>query len=253
MMSEVLLSLIRFLLLVLILATGTLSAASPKAEKIQQYIEEAFSYQTDGATPAELKKALALYSSVLKLDAGNFHALFNAADICSKTDRNKKAQDLFTRAVRSAQKRHKNTPEYLARALNGLGICYQRSGKIQQALKLFRQAKQQHRPLVKAHYNLINLLILEGQADEIESALAEAEEVAPSPLYVKLRSKLKGKEGSELLSGYSLKVIGFALGGGILLILFLKNIRTKNGSTVTLKSNKSRDKPRSSRSTNRGS
>ena len=113
---------------------------------------------------------------------------------------------------------------------------------------MFRRAKQKHRPLVEAHFNLINLLITEEQFDEVEVALAEAAEVAPSPLYVQLTSRVKGKEGSQVLSGYGLQVVVIGLVGGILLTLVLKRLRKRNTFRVRLTGKTRRKKRRPGRS-----
>jgi len=211
-----------------------LAKAEAQEAKVQQYIQEALTYQTAESTPKDLNKALALYNAALKLNPDRIDALLNAAQIRYLRKEYKGARGLYTRAVRSARIQYKDTPLYEAQALSGLGVCYQKEGKIQEALKMFRRAKQKHRPLVEAHFNHINLLIAEEQFDEVEAALAEAAEVAPSPLYVQLTSRVKGKEGSQVLSGYGLQVVVIGLVGGILLTLVLKRLRKRNTSRVRL-------------------
>ena len=234
-----------------LLLGGSLSNAKTKDAKVQQYIQEALTYHSDQGTAQDTTKALTLYNAALKLNPDRIDALLNAAQILYARGKYKNARAFYTQAVRSARTKYKDKPQYEAQALTGLGICYQKEGKIQDAIKMYRRAKQKHRPFIEAHYNLINLLIMEKQFDAVEAALAEAKKVAPSPLYDRLNSRVKGREGTQILGSNGLQIVVVGLVGGILLTLVLKRLRKRSTTRVRLTGTARRKNRRSGRSPNR--
>ena len=86
---------------------------------------------------------------------------------------------------------------YEAIARNGLGTCLQKLEKYRAAEKQFDIARRMRSDLVEAHYNYINILVLEERTKEAIAALKMAEKMAPSDRYGRFKSFLAANEKKD--------------------------------------------------------
>ena len=166
-----------------------------KDEHTAELINLAVSYQTGAGVEKDLD---------LKFDPELFPALFNSAQIYYDREKFKKSSRRFKQAAGSARESGAKSLE--ARALSGLGSCYQKTDKPKAAEKWYRAAIRKDPQLVEAHYNLVNLLVAAEREEEARKALAIAERLAPDSKYGIFEGRLKAKEGQEATKVLSGKV-----------------------------------------------
>ena len=177
-----------------------------KDEHTAELINLAVSYQTGAGVEKDLDLALEYYEDALKFDPKLFPALFNSAQIYYGQEKFKKSSRRFKQAVASARESGAKAASLEARALSGLGSCYQKTDKPKAAEKWFRAAIRKDPQLVEAHYNLVNLLVAAEREEEARKALAIAERLAPDSKYGIFEGRLKAKEGQEATKAVSGKV-----------------------------------------------
>ena len=175
-----------------------------KDEHTAELINLAVSYQTGAGVEKDLDLALEYYHDALKFDPELFPALFNSAQIYYDREKFKKSSRRFKQAAGSARESGAKSLE--ARALSGLGSCYQKTDKPKAAEKWYRAAIRKDPQLVEAHYNLVNLLVAAEREEEARKALAIAERLAPDSKYGIFEGRLKAKEGQEATKVLSGKV-----------------------------------------------
>ena len=164
------------------------------AQSAEEYFEKGRKYHTGEGQEQDIGKALQYYQEALKRNGELYAALYNSGLIYHGRTEYARAQTLFIKAAKVAATIGENADRYGAMARNGLGSTYQNLGKKTQAEKQFSIAKRMYPTFVEAHYNHINLLILQERSGEARKALAVAEKLAPSARYGKFKSRLRIEE-----------------------------------------------------------
>jgi tetratricopeptide (TPR) repeat protein len=177
-----------------------------KDEQTAELINLAVSYQTGVGAEQDLDIALEYYEDALKFDPELFPALLNSGQIYYQQERFKKAIKRFKQAAAGARESGAKAASLEARALSGLGSCYQKTDKIKTAEKWFRAAIRKDPQLVEAHYNLVNLLVSGERVKDAQKALAIAQRLAPDTKYGIFEGRLKAKQGQEETKAVSGKV-----------------------------------------------
>lgn len=175
-------------------------------EQTAELINLAVSYQTGAGVEKDLDLALEYYADALKFDPDLFPALFNSAQIYFDKGKFKRSSQWFRQAAVSARKSGAEAALLEARALSGLGSCYQKIDKPKTAEKWFRAAIRKDPRLVEAHYNLVNVLVAAERVEEARKALAVAERFAPDTKYGIFEGRLQAKKGQEETKAVSGKV-----------------------------------------------
>lgn len=199
------------------------ATAGPQAEEAYRLVHQAYQLQT--AQPPNLDRAYELYSQALRLEPELFDALYNAGLILYQRKHFSQAKNLLGKAVRSARTHHADKPELEAEASNALGVCFQKEGRVPDAIKWFRAALQKDPGYVKAHFNLINGYLAERDIEKAAAALKRAQEQAPSPQYNQLKGKLKAKESWQAWSPLWVKVIVAGLVGGMVVYAVMRKMK----------------------------
>jgi len=203
-----------------LLPASFLFAQSPETDeqrldRAAQFFEQGLRFQTGEQEPPDLKRALDFYNKALQAYPQGYPdpipILYNAGLIYYQLENYQRAQGLFIKAARAAKELAKIrdgeegrrvTAEYEGLARNGYGSCLQKDGKLPEAEKQFRSAVLVYPQLVEAHFNLINLLTQEERWAEVEKAIAEAEELAPSSRYGIFKGREGGRKGGEGIKGF---------------------------------------------------
>ena len=176
---------------------------------------------------ADLDAALEYYEDALKFGPELFPALFNSAQIYYEKENYKKASNRFRKAASIARGGGAMEASLEARALSGLGSCYQKTDKSKSAEKWFRAAIRKDPQLVEAHYNLVNLLVSQDREEEAKKALATADRLAPDIRYGIFEGRLKGKEGQEVTKAVAGKVAIVAVIALLLMYSFYLRLAKK--------------------------
>ena len=187
-------------------AVAAAISVEAKDEQTAELINLAVGYQTGAGVEQDLEMALEYYEDALKFDPDLFPALFNSAQIYYGKEKFKKASKRFRQAAARARESGAKAAPLEARALSGLGSCYQKTDKPKTAEKWFRAAIRKDPQLVEAHYNLVNLLVGAEREEEAQKALAIAHRLAPDTKYGIFEGRLKAKEGQEVTKAVSGKV-----------------------------------------------
>jgi tetratricopeptide (TPR) repeat protein len=192
--------------MIVILVAGALELHAQSAES---YFEKGRIYHTGEEGVQDIEKALSYYKAALKRNGVLYPALYNSGLIYHQRQEYALAQTLFIKAAKAAADSPQDAKRYGAMARNGLGSTYQKLGKKSQAEKQFGIAKRLFPSFVEAHYNHINLLLLQDRAKEARKALLVAEKLAPSERYGKFKGRLKVEEKRED-SSWANSVLGIA-------------------------------------------
>lgn len=213
------------LYMIVILMAGALELNAQSAES---YFEKGRIYHTGEEGVQDIEKALSYYKAALKLNGVLYPALYNSGLIYHQQQEYARAQTLFIKAAKAAADSPQDAKRYGAMARNGLGSTYQKLGKKLQAEKQFGIAKRLFPSFVEAHYNHINLLLLQDRAKEARKALLVAEKLAPSERYEKIKGWLKVEE-KQVDSGLTNSVLGIVAFIVLLLLysLFLRRESVK--------------------------
>ncbi len=193
------------------------------AQSAESYFEQGRIYHTGEEGVQDLEKALSYYKAALKRNGALYPALYNSGLIYHQQEEYARAQTLFIKAAKAAADFPLDAKRYGAMARNGLGSTYQKLGKESQAEKQFGIAKRLFPSFVEAHYNHINILLLQDRAKQARKALLVAEKLAPSERYGKFKGRLKVKE-KQGYSGGMTSVLGIVAFIVLLLLysLFLR-------------------------------
>ena len=213
------------LYMIVILMAGALELNAQSAES---YFEKGRIYHTGEEGVQDIEKALSYYKAALKRNGVLYPALYNSGLIYHQQQEYARAQTLFIKAAKAAADSPQDAKRYGAMARNGLGSTYQKLGKKLQAEKQFGIAKRLFPSFVEAHYNHINLLLLQDRAKEARKALLVAEKLAPSERYDKIKGWLKVEE-KQVDSGLTNSVLGIVAFIVLLLLysLFLRRQSVK--------------------------
>jgi tetratricopeptide (TPR) repeat protein len=213
------------LYMIVILMAGALELNAQSAES---YFEKGRIYHTGEEGVQDIEKALSYYKAALKRNGVLYPALYNSGLIYHQQQEYARAQTLFIKAAKAAADSPQDAKRYGAMARNGLGSTYQKLGKKLQAEKQFGIAKRLFPSFVEAHYNHINLLLLQDRAKEARKALLVAEKLAPSERYEKIKGWLKVEE-KQVDSGLTNSVLGIVAFIVLLLLysLFLRRESVK--------------------------
>ena len=201
-----------------------------KDEHTAELINLAVSYQTGEGVEKDLDLALEYYDDALKFDPELFPALFNSAQIYYDREKFKKSSRRFKQAAASARASGAKAASLEARALSGLGSCYQKTDKPKSAEKWFRAAIRKDPKLVEAHYNLINLLVAAEREEEARKALGVADRLAPDSKYGIFEGRLKAKEGQEATKAVSGKVAVVAVIALLIMYSFYLRVARRRAS-----------------------
>jgi tetratricopeptide (TPR) repeat protein len=205
------------LYMIVILMAGALELNAQSAES---YFEKGRIYHTGEEGVQDIEKALSYYKAALKRNGVLYPALYNSGLIYHQQQEYARAQTLFIKAAKAAADSPQDAKRYGAMARNGLGSTYQKLGKKLQAEKQFGIAKRLFPSFVEAHYNHINLLLLQDRAKEARKALLVAEKLAPSERYEKIKGWLKVEE-KQVDSGLTNSVLGIV---AIIVLLLLYSL-----------------------------
>ena len=198
-----------------------------KDKQTAELVNLGVSYQTGSCVEKDLDTALEYYEDALKFGPELFPALFNSAQIYYEKENYKKASNRFRKAASIARGGGAMEASLEARALSGLGSCYQKTDKSKSAEKWFRAAIRKHPQLVEAHYNLVNLLVAQDREEEARKALATADRLAPDIRYGIFEGRLKGKEGQEVTKAVAGKVAIVAVIALLLMYSFYLRLAKK--------------------------
>ena len=182
----------RMLLLCALLCTT--GAAAQELSRSQELFGEGYAWHTGEGRAPDQDKALSYYRQAIKADPNLFEAYSNAGLIYIGLEKYKNAEYYLGTAIRLAREREDIDVGTEAKVCSDLGTCYYKWGDYRKAEKWFRGAIRLDPGLSEAHYNLINLLLMEERRDEVEVALREAARLAPSERYTVFKGRLKGRE-----------------------------------------------------------
>ena len=185
--------------------------------------ERGFQYQRGDGVAIDIDMAQRYYKRALDKDPDLFPALYNTALIHYDRERYPDARVHFVKAARSAQSSGRKPDEALAR--NGLGTCYQKTGKAEKAEKEFAAAIQLAPTLVEAHFNLVNLLLAEERLEEAERAKQRAEQWAPSDRYELFEGRIRGRESRATWEPVEVKIAVVIMIGGLFLYWIYMRIK----------------------------
>ena len=216
------------LYMIVILMAGALELNAQSAES---YFEKGRIYHTGEEGVQDIEKALSYYKAALKRNGVLYPALYNSGLIYHQQQEYARAQTLFIKAAKAAADSPQDAKRYGAMARNGLGSTYQKLGKKLQAEKQFGIAKRLFPSFVEAHYNHINLLLLQDRAKEARKALLVAEKLAPSERYEKIKGWLKVEE-KQVDSGLTNSVLGIV---AIIVLLLLYSLFLRRQSVKKAK------------------
>jgi tetratricopeptide (TPR) repeat protein len=216
------------LYMIVILMAGALELNAQSAES---YFEKGRIYHTGEEGVQDIEKALSYYKAALKRNGVLYPALYNSGLIYHQQQEYARAQTLFIKAAKAAADSPQDAKRYGAMARNGLGSTYQKLGKKLQAEKQFGIAKRLFPSFVEAHYNHINLLLLQDRAKEARKALLVAEKLAPSERYEKIKGWLKVEE-KQVDSGLTNSVLGIV---AIIVLLLLYSLFLRRESVKKAK------------------
>lgn len=197
--------------IVVLVLTLPAQARSPGAADF----ERGFQYQSGNGVAIDMEMAQRYYKRALDKDPDLFPALYNTALIYYDGERYPDARVHFVKAARSAQGSGRKPDEALAR--NGLGTCYQKTGKTGKAEREFAAAIQLAPSLVEAHFNLVNLLVAEERLEEAKRAKLRAEQWAPSDRYELFEGRMRGRESRATWQPVEIKIAVAIMIGGLFL------------------------------------